>query len=299
MSRLILVRDTTTTVEGGRWRGGESAGVALECWSRALLSASPHSTPPQGCTSSALAGIALLRALVGPSFVLFGPAAALHCFTMAQALAPLVSPSNCSLSSLTSSLLRSPLSSFTDLPLSPLLSPPPSPSLSLSQAIIGAAMMGFHFLNAPVNKRELIDTHSKGFDTFHRERGLSTPQTIVDPPSTTSPVYLHDLRISPSGEFTHPLRPMHTTWDGVVERRRNEHFERKAETLNLFNREGWKEDAGQWSAAYRRMLVEKYGVRGYKVKVKKTKVEGWEEGDEEGEGEGKEEGENGEEASDE
>ena len=140
-------------------------------------------------------------------------------------------------------------------------------SLSLSlplrvQVIIGAAMTAFHALNGPVNKRELIDTHSRGFDAFHQEHGLSTPATIVQPPPSSSLLYLHERRVSPEGTVTHPLLPMHTTQDPVVPLHINPHFDERAPTLNAFARHAWTEDASEWSAAYKRMLIEKYGGEG-------------------------------------
>ncbi len=112
-----------------------------------------------------------------------------------------------------------------------------------------------------------IDEHSKGFHSFHYEHSLSTPATIVQPPSTRPPVYLNERHIAADGAVTHPLSPMHTTADPIVERPVNPHFDRVAPTLWIFDRHAWKERAGEWSPAYRRLLREQYGVSGYQVRT--------------------------------
>ena len=63
---------------------------------------------------------------------------------------------------------------------------------------------------------------------------------------------------------------MHTTQDAIVEQPVNEHFNREAETLWIGGRHAWKEDASEWSSAYRRMLKKEYGVTGYQVKTGPT-----------------------------
>ena len=84
---------------------------------------------------------------------------------------------------------------------------------------------------------------------------------------------MEELRFSAKGDISRPLQPMHTTQDGVVEKRRNEHFEEMGSSWNPMEREAWKEDASTWGRPYRRMLIEKYGVRGYKVRVGRAKLE--------------------------
>jgi len=115
-----------------------------------------------------------------------------------------------------------------------------------------------------------IDENSRGFHSFHYLHQLSTPATIVQPHTTTSPLYLHSRHVAPDGTVTHPLTPMHTTQDAIVEQRVNEHFDRRADTLNLFDRHSWREQASEWSPAYRRMLKKDYGVTGYQVKTGPT-----------------------------
>ena len=111
-----------------------------------------------------------------------------------------------------------------------------------------------------------IDEHSKGFHSFHHLHQLATPATVVNPSPTSIPVYLHARHIADDGTVTHPLTPMHTTQDPIVEQPVNHHFDRMADTLWLSHRHAWKEQASEWSPAYRRMLREKYGVSGYQVK---------------------------------
>ena len=55
-----------------------------------------------------------------------------------------------------------------------------------------------------------------------------------------------------------------------MEQRVNEHFDKRADTLNIFDRHAWRERAGEWSPAYRRMLKKEYGVTGYQVKTGPT-----------------------------
>ena len=118
--------------------------------------------------------------------------------------------------------------------------------------------------------RVQIEEHSKGFHSFHYLHQLSTPATIVKPSSSSAPVYLHTRHIAPDGTVTHPLTPMHTTQDAVVERRVNEHFDRVAPTLSIYGRHPWRERAEEWSSAYRRMLKKEYSVTGYQVKTGPT-----------------------------
>jgi len=63
---------------------------------------------------------------------------------------------------------------------------------------------------------------------------------------------------------------MHTTQDPIVAQPVNHHFQRTAPTVNIFDRHAWKENAGEWSGAYRRMLKKEYGVTGYQVKTGPT-----------------------------
>ena len=118
-----------------------------------------------------------------------------------------------------------------------------------------------------------IDTHSRGFDAFHYQHRLLPPATIVATPSTQSLVTAQYMEVTPDGRLLRPTRPYPTTQDEIVPLYKNRYFAEKPFTLNPQHVDGWAEDVKDWTPAYRAMLRDKYGVRGYKVRVGKLKEE--------------------------